>query len=276
MAALGRVRLSPWLVAMAAVHILLGGGPEIVLGLGCVFLHEMGHAAAAAAMGAGVESVEIAPFGGVARLRGLERMSPLRAAGIALAGPLTSLLLAAACGALAYALPGQAVLLAQGIRLNGTLLLFNLLPAYPMDGGRVLCALIQRRAGYVRAQRITAGMGLGIGILTMLAGVISVRYVGKVNLTLLLAGGYLCAAAGRARRETPYSYLQMLLGRERDLDRRRMLPVRTVAVRAGTADAEVLAHLQPGALYRVVYLDGEMRVRQEKWESELLHGGADQ
>ena len=223
MAALGRVRLSPWLVAMAAVHILLGGGPEIVLGLGCVFLHEMGHAAAAVAMGAGVESVEIAPFGG-----------------------------------------------------GATLLLFNLLPAYPMDGGRVLCALMQRRAGYVRAQRITAGMGLGIGILTMLAGVISVRYVGKVNLTLLLAGGYLWAAAGRARRETPYSYLQMLLGRERELDRRRMLPVRTVAVRAGTADAEVLAHLQPGALYRVVYLDGEMRVRQEKWESELLHGGADQ
>lgn len=42
MAALGRVRLSPWLAAMAAVHILLGGGPELALGLGCVFLHEMG------------------------------------------------------------------------------------------------------------------------------------------------------------------------------------------------------------------------------------------
>ena len=54
MAALGRVRLSPWLAAMAAVHILLGGGSEIALGLGCVFLHEMGHAAAAVALGAGV------------------------------------------------------------------------------------------------------------------------------------------------------------------------------------------------------------------------------
>ena len=71
MAALGRVRLSPWLAAMAAVHILLGGGSEIALGLGCVFLHEMGHAAAAVALGAGVESVEITPFGGVAWLRGL-------------------------------------------------------------------------------------------------------------------------------------------------------------------------------------------------------------
>lgn len=273
MAALGRVRLSPWLAAMAAVHILLGGGPEIMLGLGCVFLHEMGHAAAAVALGAGVESVEIAPFGGVARLRGLERMSPLRAACIALAGPLTSLLLAAICGALAYALPGQAGLLAQGMKLNLTLLVFNLLPAYPMDGGRVLCALMQRRAGVVRAQRVTAGLGLALGITMMLAGIVSVRFIGKVNLTLLLAGGYLCAAACRARRETPLSYLQMLLGRERELERRRVLPVRTVAVREDTADAEVLARLQPGALYRVVYLDGEMRVRREIWENELLRSG---
>ena len=67
--------------------------------------------------------------------------------------------------------------------------------------------------------------------------------------------------------------LQMLLGRERELERRRVLPVRTVAVREDTADAEVLARLQPGALYRVVYLDGEMRVRREIWENELLRSG---
>ncbi len=265
MAALGRVRISPWLVALMAVSYLLGDGDGLVVSLACVFAHEMGHALCAVTCGAAVEGIEMAPFGGAAHIAGLERMSAGKNALIALAGPAVNVLLGMACVCGAQFMPQGVELWAEGLKSNAVLAAFNMLPAYPMDGGRVLCALLQGKAGYARAQRWTAGLGLIAGIGMMALGIIAIRFGGKVNVTQLICGAYLCMAACKARRETPYTYLQMLLGREGELARRGVMPVRTLAVRQGTAESAVLAQVRPGAVYRVVEMDERMRVRSEKW-----------
>ena len=270
-----RLRFSPWLAALLAAHLLLGGGNGLWLALACVTLHEMGHVAAARLCGCPAESVELSPVGGVARIQGLEGLSPGRAAAVALAGPAVNLLLAAGFGCAAYCFPKMAGVCAEMMEINLGRMLFNLLPAFPMDGGRVVCALLSRRGVALRAQRCAAGLGVALGAALAGLGCAAMAVTGKINLTLLLSGGYVAFAAAREHRAAPLTYLRMLEARQDELRRRRVLPVRMLAAAPGVTAAELRARLLPGAVYRVVLLNEEMRPVREIWEEELAESIGD-
>lgn len=143
----------------------------------CVVLHEYGHALTARRFGIGTRDITLLPFGGVAMLAAMPRQ-PWQEILVALAGPAVNFGIA---GALALAASFEGDLLEQGFQFgassflssllvaNLTLGIFNLLPAFPMDGGRVLRALLAMRVGRVRATRIAARVGqafaLGLGYL---------------------------------------------------------------------------------------------------------------
>ena len=146
----------------------LGGVVFMLLLFGCVVLHELGHATMARRFGVETREIVLYPIGGVARL---ERIPSGKAELlIALAGPAVNALLA---GLLFGWLmvrqvraPGSpmelltdAPLVWQMLTANLTLFFFNLIPAFPMDGGRVLRALLAMSMDYVRATRIAATIG---------------------------------------------------------------------------------------------------------------------
>ena len=137
----------------------------------CVLLHEFGHALAAKAYGISTADISLLPIGGVARM---ERMpeKPLQELVVALAGPLVNVIIALVLSVvLAYsgeidleqmvnsAHPNLLVVL---LWTNAVMLLFNLVPAFPLDGGRVLRALLATRMPYARATRIAATIGEGL------------------------------------------------------------------------------------------------------------------
>ena len=114
--------------------------------------HEMGHALVARRLGVSVEGITLWIFGGVARLGG-DAATAGTEARIAIAGPIVSLVLAAAFGLITFVLDatgGPALAVEGAFWLafsNGMLLLFNLIPAYPLDGGRILRAWLWGRRG---------------------------------------------------------------------------------------------------------------------------------
>ena len=112
-----------------------------------VLLHELGHALAGRLFGVRTRDITLYPFGGVARME-LAQLRPMPEVVISIAGPMVNLGLAAlGLLLLAFNLPlGQDLLV-----INLGLGLFNLLPAFPMDGGRVLRALLSLRADPLRA-----------------------------------------------------------------------------------------------------------------------------
>src|ERR1051326_2764367 len=125
-----------------------------------VVLHEFGHALAAKAFGINTPDITLLPIGGVARL---ERMpeEPVQELIIAVAGPLVNVVIAAGLfiaggsqGLLNSATVEGGSLIAQLLTINILLVLFNLLPAFPMDGGRVLRALLATRMSYARATQV--------------------------------------------------------------------------------------------------------------------------
>src|SRR5215813_10001578 len=133
----------------------------------CVVLHEFGHAFAAKAFGINTPDITLLPIGGVARL---ERMpeEPVQELIIAVAGPLVNVVIAlglfVAGGSQALLNPSSVEgggLVAQLLTINIMLVLFNLLPAFPMDGGRVLRALLATRMSYARATQVAANVGQG-------------------------------------------------------------------------------------------------------------------
>lgn len=144
---------------------LIGGGQErlatVVALFGCVLLHELGHALTARRFGIGTEDITLYPIGGVARLSRLPRAPGVELL-VALAGPAVNVaILAALAVVLAVLGDGLAISgwLQQMMWLNGMLAVFNLLPVFPMDGGRVLRALLTGWLGRLRATEVASGLG---------------------------------------------------------------------------------------------------------------------
>jgi len=153
----------------------------MILLFACVLAHEFGHILTARAFGVATPDVTLLPIGGVARLERIPE-EPRQELLIAVAGPavnvVIALLLVAVAGAsldmhhLATVESARISLVDRLAAVNLFLAVFNMIPAFPMDGGRVLRALLAIRLGHVRATRIAATVGqllaFGLGFLGLL------------------------------------------------------------------------------------------------------------
>jgi Zn-dependent protease len=170
------VFLHPTFFLLLAYVAMMGGGIGSVLLVsavfGCVLLHELGHALTARRFGIATEDITLYPIGGVARLRHMPR-APGAELLIALAGPAVNVAIVLALMAVqTLGLGGSpwspsllGLCVDDLILINLGLAFFNLIPAFPMDGGRVLRALLSGWIGRERATLIAAGIGRGLALL---------------------------------------------------------------------------------------------------------------
>jgi Zn-dependent protease len=208
---LANVGLGGWPLAFFALVVVLAV-------FGCVVLHELGHAMMARRFGIPTRDITLYPIGGVARL---ERMSekPWEEFWIAVAGPAVNVVIAGLLAAFLgvssevsrlVPLPELGLLFLKTLMwINVGLVLFNLIPAFPMDGGRVLRALLALRLGQLRATQVAVNVALvliGVAFLLMLG---RVQFISPLNLILIavfvyLAGQQELAAVYQRERERLY------------------------------------------------------------------------
>jgi Zn-dependent protease/CBS domain-containing protein len=167
----------------------------------CVLLHELGHALAAKAYGIPTVDITLYPIGGVARM---ERMpeKPVQELVVAIAGPLVNVVIIIVLGAVLFATGGLDLtaivsdpnLLQILFWTNIVMVVFNLIPAFPLDGGRVLRALLATRMEYAQATRVAAGIGQGLA----LALGIFAAFTGQILLILIAIFIYMAAESEAA------------------------------------------------------------------------------
>lgn len=190
------------LIAYYLLSVTLQRGPvEGLLAVGfvlavfvCVALHEFGHAGAAAYFGIHTLDITLLPIGGVARLKNLPE-KPYQELIVALAGPAVNFVIASLL--ISLVIFGQLSLtstpnsaeeisfLDQLLAANLILAIFNLLPAFPMDGGRVLRSLLAMRLEHLRATEIAARVGRWMSLLFLLLGLIYFQ-LGLILLALFI------------------------------------------------------------------------------------------
>ncbi len=190
---------------------------DMLLVFACVVLHELGHALAARRYGIATREIVLLPIGGVARL---ERMpdKPQQEVVVAIAGPLVNVVIATLLGLVLYAQHGDSGVLleraSQGHTLeyllfaNLAMIAFNLIPAFPMDGGRVLRALLAMFLPYPRATRIASLVGQGFALLFAFLGVFVFKSVILVFIALFV---FLAAGEERAVVQTRSALSGMLV-----------------------------------------------------------------
>lgn len=163
---------------------------------GSVLLHELGHALTARRYGIRTRRIVLSPIGGIAQLEGMPRR-PRQELAVALAGPAVNFVLAAGLWLvlpLFASAPFVFELLGGVLVANLMLGTFNLLPAFPMDGGRALRAFLAERKGSLQATEIAARVGRVLAVAMGIAGL----WWG--NLVLTLVAAFVWFAAGAERR----------------------------------------------------------------------------
>jgi Zn-dependent protease len=154
-----------------------GSGLAVLLGLaflvgvfGSVLLHELGHALVARRYGVRTHNILLTPIGGIANLEGMPR-APKAEIAVALAGPAVNVAIAVGLGVFMLVTGWNAFgLLLPLLYANVSLALFNLIPAFPMDGGRALRAYLSMGLGSRRATAIAVGLGKVVAVLMAIAG----------------------------------------------------------------------------------------------------------
>ncbi len=266
------VRLHWTMLLLLVVYGALGQQRAVWLFLGALLMHELAHAAAAGLLGVKVTEVVLFPFGGQAVIEEIMAAQPGKEAGVALAGPVMSLMLA---GLFSWpALPVATEPAARFVRLNGMLFAFNLLPVLPLDGGRVLRALMGILLGYRRATRITAGLGEGLGAVLFLWGGRALLDGQGVN--LMLAGAMLFWMAWREQRFFSYRFMRLLLHQKEKLASQGVLPVKMVVCTRRTGVRRILEELRPRQYLLVTLVDDEQRVTGSRSETQIIRAFLEQ
>ena len=180
------------IVPVLALRLGMRGGMfPLLLALG---IHELAHLAAARLARVEIAEIRLMPFGGSARIENPYRLSPAQLIPTALAGPAANLSLAVLLAALAQWNVLSAICASEFIAPNLILTLFNLIPALPLDGGRVLYALLQRPLGERRALALCLWTSRALALLLAILFLRSGLQSGVWNLTFLLAAIFLLAS----------------------------------------------------------------------------------
>ena len=203
--------IGPYALALASALLFFGS----------ILLHELGHAFVAIRNGIGIEGITLWMFGGVARLQ-RDSDSPGTEFKVAIAGPLVTLAIVAVCTAAGLLLAGDefwdaalteddvstsgiAAMIAWLATINLLVLIFNLVPAFPLDGGRIARAIAWKVTGNrTSATRFAAALGQGFGYLLIGVGGALLLFYGDVisGIWLAIVGFILTSAARGAVAQT--------------------------------------------------------------------------
>ncbi|MDO4565308.1 MAG: site-2 protease family protein [Clostridia bacterium] len=269
---LGRteVRLHLGLLLVVAAACVFGKLYEMLMAITALSLHEGAHAITARRLMCHVSSITLYPFGAEAKLR-TESASNRSRACIAMAGPVCSFVAAGLCMIVIRLFPAAERGLEAFLSYNLILGAINLLPAYPLDGGRLLKCLLCIRLRERTASSVTIWLGIGIGCALLALAIYMTMFLSPPYM-LYMMGGFLVLAAAKEAVIQPEVQLESAMQRSLMLRSGEAVNVRYSAAHRLMSAKEALSNMRSRDYTVLRIVDDGMRTVGELDEGSLIRG----
>ncbi|CAI6082373.1 M50 family metallopeptidase [Cohnella sp. JJ-181] len=266
-------RFHPLFVLLMLLSVLTGRFQEMIALFFIVLLHELAHLWTALRFGWRVREVKLLPFGGVVETEEAGSAPVREEALVAAAGPFYNALLALAAWGLGQTGLVDQVWADDFARASGLIAAFNLLPALPLDGGRLLQCWLSMHFPYHRTLLWSARISLLFSALVTLGALSPPLYGGLVHLNLLAIGLFLFASNWTYMRNLPFVFLRFLVRRaERSTDRIDAGTLAQPIVVSRHRQLSEVVRLLMKERYHLVYLMDHGKISRVVPEAQIVDG----
>lgn len=254
---------------MILLYVMMGLLKEIIIIFLLVLLHEISHVLVAKSCDIQVEAIELYPFGGVARLEQSIGIDPYTETVIAIAGPLNNFMLLGIGGWLFRRGIFNPHLVQIFLDFNLSLALFNLIPALPLDGGRICRAYLTQKIGYRRATEKLCRFGKNISVFMLCAGV-GISFIWGVMPGMLFFPAILYLASLRELKGLPYTLMRHLFSKRKSILSGNILPTIEIAAKGTVTLRQISEYFLPGKYHIVRIYDDHGTLLGKVSESEIM------
>ncbi len=262
------IRISILFIILPPVLIMTGCWKEYSAAFFSITLHEMSHIAVARARGVIPSSISISPVGFSAEIPDVN-CSRQALVLIYSAGPAVNLLLFAAGLAAGILFPGLSEIMGLVSATNLLLTLFNLLPVFPLDGGRILHSLLSGSIGLLAAGRIVRITAWITSSAVVLYGLYQ-AYTGTLNISLIIAGAYMMLLLRNGGMESAFMNIRQILYRRARFLKKGIYPARDLVVAKNKLLSDIIGNMDFDMFHIIYVLDDDMRILKVFTENEII------
>lgn len=265
------IRMNGFVLVILLSFLIMGLGVKICLLFLAILWHELSHGIVAACLGLRVKEVEFLPFGGVVRIEGLSRVGNGGEILISAAGPLASIGLAAffyVCPPL-YGMEESWEFLVQ---CNGMLAAFNLLPALPLDGGRIARSWLSAYTDYKTATSWIVGSSYFFCILFFTKILYDFFATGTINITMAMAVFFLFLYARRELAIKGFRTMAILTEKKNRFIAAGVFPAVSIVIAKSTQVKNILPLITPDKYFILTVIDERYQICGTVTETELWEG----
>ena len=265
----GKLKISLLMIPAVVLLFVLGMGDVLLYYIPAVLVHEWAHVLVSVALGMTVTEMELFPFGCAAKLECFA-VSRVKEIFVAAAGPLANM--AVACAVFfvdkyAFGIAVKDRIIASNLALAAV----NMLPALPLDGGRIMRAVFASFMGYKRATKLMAVGGIFFAAVIVGTGVWA-AFQDALNPSFFIMGFFLCLAAVKELKSAPYTLIRDFTGKRQQLDKRKTMHINRFAAMQTEPIKDIMREFEAGKYNIVTVLDKDMDVLGELNEREILGG----
>ena len=256
-----KIKLHPLFVLYIFFLIIIKQYESISVYLFVVFLHEFGHYIVAKKLGYKVDKMMLMPYG-VCLNYNTNFFSFSDEILIAISGPFVNFMLTTICFAMWWVFPIVMQYTQLFCYCNFILFFFNLLPCYPLDGGRVLCGIIAKKYDRKTALKIVLILNIGISVVLFLTFIIGIFFK-VINTNLAIISMFLFVGILEPKKSTSYNYLTVNINRKNVLNKAK--EIKFTLVKSGERLYKIIAKMSKFKfnIFYVIFPDEKIKILTE-------------
>ncbi len=261
------------LVPMLILAYILNSQMTFFMSFGIVLIHELFHLLFAILLGVEIKSIVILPFGMTLRLAKDVIRYPKKEILIALAGPLANVVMIILGQCVYYKYANNLNFLLFMV-VNWSVLFINLIPVPPLDGGRILRAVMIRSQGLMRASKILLGISKAfVGVILVLGILVLIKTRG--NPSLCIIGAFLIFSLTEEKRTSDLLIMNELIYEKEKFKDRAIIPTSFLTIHHNAPAKRIIKKLNLSTFYIVYIVDDNLKIIKTATESDFVRAVRD-